>query len=261
MPENTAVAKNDIVANLAVVTGKSVEELRLATVSLLPKEVRGSFENLAAFVMRCRSVAVDPFGNGVYAVMIQGDMKVMLHYNTYVGQALKTGLIGRGDWSVECVYPGEKFSFTPHTVTHEMDPPKRVGIPMGAYGMGQAAGMKEPLVIYISYDDFKRFADKPSSVWRTCAYEMTTKAAIKILFKRLFPDVFAGINMEGDFGEDAPVRVEITPAEKDALTDAIFPDPEPEPVDAEEAHAEMDADEKEAIERDENAEEKGGKLL
>jgi len=266
MSENTEVAKTDIVANLVAVTGKRKEELRLAAMSLLPKEVRGTYENLAAFVMRCRSVGVDPFGEGVYAAMMKGTMKVMLHYNTYIGLALKTDLIGRGDWNVECVYEGEKFSFTPHTVDHEMNHTKRHGIPIGAYAMGRAKDMKEPLCIYISYKDFARNADSASSAWRACAYEMTTKAAIKILFKRLFPDVYAGVNMEGDFGEEAPIRAEITEAEKATLVDDIFTKTEPPDVDVEtpadiadahldEANAEMDAAEKEAIERDEAKEE------
>ncbi len=222
MPTETAVAKTDIVQNLVKVTGKTTEELRLACVSLLPKEVRGSFENLSAFVMRCRSLDIDPFGMGVYAAMMRGNMHIMLHYNTLIGIAIRKGLIPRDGWHVEAVYPGEKFSFTPHSFEHTTDPPKRVGIPLGAYCFGKATGSGKPLCVYISYKDFARSSD-PSSAWVKSAYEMTTKAAIKIFFKRLFPDVYAGVLMEGD--ELPPIQANITEhaeAETEAAADEIF---------------------------------------
>lgn len=264
--ENTAVAQQDhvkyenAVTILASATGYKKDLLKAMSMSLLPKTFRGQIDKLGLYIMRCLSVGVDPMGDGVYAADIHG-LKVMLHYLTYIALAFKNDLVERDGWFADCVYEGENFVLLKNGVEHERIAEKRHGAPVGAYAIGQTKeGMKEPMCIYVAYKDYCN-STKDGAAWITYASIMIRKVAIKELFKNMLPEIYAGVYMADveDPNGVNPLRAEITDAEKDALVDEIFPDPEP--VDADEAHAEMDEAEKAAIERDEKSKETKGMML
>lgn len=216
MSTNEAVAKRDVANTLQTITGRTIEELRLVAMTLLPKELQNDMQALALYIMRCRQLEVDPFGSGAYPVYMKGKFQVLVHYQTIMAKAYATGNIK--SMTAECVYEGEKFSYDPQagTVSHEINPEKRKGIPYGAWAKVERKDREAPFICFVTWEDSKRFANSADAAWNASAREMTRKAAIKDVLRMAFPEVMAGMYDAEDFkkdfeGEPTKARIHATP--------------------------------------------------
>ncbi len=210
-PEKTAVLtideekKTTVIATLAKVTGRTVEELKLLQ-NILPVPFQKDPSAIILYAMKCHELGLSPFGGGLYIANFGGDdeggggkqISFVLNYNAMMG------LVGEKieDHFGECVYAGEKFTINIEAGTYEhvQEPEKRHGYPLGAYYWVQVKGSGKRRLVYVAWVDAARKTKTGAirRMWQENSYDMMRKCALRRALTIAFPKEFTGVYSEGE---------------------------------------------------------------